>query len=130
MFQLVVAPSDPAVLYRVVRLPDVTTYSLQRSGDAGESWTSVPFPIGPNARVTVHPARPRTIFLSTESVLWRSDDGGATFASISDGLPNVLQVIAGPLIDRDGRVLHVSLRNAGVWELTLTGSSRPRSARH
>jgi photosystem II stability/assembly factor-like uncharacterized protein len=129
MFQLVVAPSDPAVLYRVVRLPDVTTYSLQRSGDAGESWTSVPFPIGPNARVAVHPTRPRTIFLSTESALWRSDDGGATFASISDGLPNP-QVIAGPLIDRDGRVLHVSLRNAGVWELPLTAWSRLRTARH
>jgi photosystem II stability/assembly factor-like uncharacterized protein len=133
-YELHVAPSDSNVVYRSVRLFNLTAatelYRLQRSDDGGHTWTTLPFDMGSSFRtLAIHSLRARTLFVVRLAEVWRSDDGGATFTSVSDGLPGQL-IVGGAAIDVAGRVLHIGLSRAGVWELPLAAPARPRTARH
>jgi photosystem II stability/assembly factor-like uncharacterized protein len=71
----VVSPKDPRVMYATTR------DGLFRSTDAGESWKSVGSGIRDVMAVTVNPREPREVYaVSTEGRLYRSADGGTTWA--------------------------------------------------
>jgi len=60
------------------------------SRDAGKSWARCTGPRGPAISFHVDrtsPAGRRVIFVATQTGLWRSDDGGATWVQKTNGLP-------------------------------------------
>jgi photosystem II stability/assembly factor-like uncharacterized protein len=89
-------PDDPASV-----LVAMSTGGVYRTGDGGASWapsnTGVkayflpdPYPEFGQCvhKVARHPARPDQYFLQNHHGVYRSDDAGATWQSIADGLPS------------------------------------------
>lgn len=71
----VVSPKNPRVMYVATR------DGLFRSTDAGESWKSLGSGIRDMVAVTVSPRGPGEVYaVSTEGRLYRSADGGTTWA--------------------------------------------------
>jgi len=81
--EIAINPSDPAIM-----LVGTRSGQCRLSRDAGVTWTACP---GPQGRVIgFHFDRTnngRTMFAATNKNIWRSDDGGQTWAESTDGLP-------------------------------------------
>jgi len=117
--RIVVAPSRPETLYRIVS--DVAVKStMQRSDDSGATWRDVS--VAPLGNVLV-------VDPLNEDLIWtdnliHSADGGATWSAGSGNLPSVFVIDA--VIDRDGTHLHVVLDPfradlAGEYDALLRG---------
>lgn len=124
-FRFAAAPSDPNVLYRLVRDSSLAEFvlSLWRSEDGGQTWTSLPLPADAfGTYLVVHPKRPRTLFLAGGFRVYQSDDGGESWRDISTGLPD--NNINSLEVDDAGRALHLGTIGAGVWDLALVTRQR------
>jgi photosystem II stability/assembly factor-like uncharacterized protein len=95
---IAVRPQEPRTVYLATRC------GLQTSQDAGESWVDVLD--APYSTVLLHPTNPGVIYVGGSSDvaadprgLWRSDDGGTTWARVNTDLP-IRQLIFDP---RDAR---------------------------
>ena len=85
---LVLAPSDPSVLYAVVMtdrpasgFDDLSRYGVFASRDGGESWTATSLDGMPISALIVDPTDARTVYAATNGQgLYRSTDGGATWS--------------------------------------------------
>lgn len=81
--QIAVNPSNPNMM-----LVGTRSGRCSLSRDAGVTWTTCP---GPQGRmIGFHFDRTddgRTMFAATDKSIWRSDDGGQTWAERTDGLP-------------------------------------------
>ena len=83
---LVMDPTNPSILYAG------TGEGLFKSSDRAESWSRLPTPVGGAYAISVDPASPSTVYaaldFATDNVrpthLLRSDDGGATWADLTD----------------------------------------------
>jgi hypothetical protein len=63
------------------------------SNDSGQTWTALDLPVTTtsthrNAVVRVSPTNPSRLLIAIDSVVYRSEDGGETFNTLSLGLPN------------------------------------------
>lgn len=63
------------------------------SRDNGENWAELDLPISTvtpvrNVVVRVSPTNPARMLVAVDSIIYRSEDGGATFNTLSLGLPN------------------------------------------
>lgn len=78
--------SDPSVAYTLAG------QRLYRSDDQARSWAPVAVPVegGYYAGRAVDPVDPRILFLADSSLVYRSEDGGETWAIASDGLPTAV----------------------------------------
>ncbi len=106
-----VAPSNTAFIY-------VSTGSgLYRTNNSGQSWTTLTPPgSGSLSRVLVTPQDPQEVYITRSNYLagdkiWKSIDGGNTWANISGTLPNVPAncVIADTIGGRKGLYLGTDL---------------------
>jgi hypothetical protein len=89
-----------------------------RSTDRGATWTDksgTGLPSVPANTVKVDPNDANTIYLGTEIGLYRSIDGGASWARYGTGLP--LVSVTELSIALDGSVIRVSTFGRGFWEL-------------
>ncbi len=90
-------PDDPS---RV--LVAVSAAGVYRTEDGGDTWapsnTGIGVPFAPEGeappefgqcvhKVAGHPDRPEQLFLQNHGGVYRSDDGGASWSTIADGLP-------------------------------------------
>jgi photosystem II stability/assembly factor-like uncharacterized protein len=80
VWDLRVAPSNPDVLYAAS-----LDKGLLKSVDGGASWTATSL-TRPVEAVEVDPGDPRIVYAAGFGDLSRSDDGGATWIEINDGL--------------------------------------------
>jgi hypothetical protein len=70
------------------------------------------------ARVVVDPRDADTIYAPTANYgVVRSTDGGRSWQSISEGLPE--NHMASLVVDSHGAFLHAATVNRGVWEMPL-----------
>jgi photosystem II stability/assembly factor-like uncharacterized protein len=97
---------------------------IWRSTDAGDSWIKV----DPTASlsVTVDPVEPSIVYAGTFTGVLKSVDGGASFVSQSDGLPDEFQTARTGSVQVDPRhhqVLYVAFEGAGVFKSTDGGAS-------
>ncbi len=92
------------------RLLAGTVGGLHASDDDGMSWRRVSAPSLSVLALASHPARPQRVLLGSEGAgVWRSEDGGASFARSDAGMTNV-RVMA---LARAGQSLHVAVNHAG-----------------
>jgi PKD repeat protein len=89
--QLVVAPSDPNYIY-------VTNgNTINKTTDGGLNWNTVTYPLAgtnPITYIAVSTTDPNKIWItrsgfSPDSKVYKSDDGGATWTNLTEGLPNI-----------------------------------------
>ncbi len=76
------APSDPQVAYAIVGS------TIWRSDDNGANWSARADVIGGPRCLAIHPTDPDVVSVGTGgSGMYKSTDGGQTFAEINNGLP-------------------------------------------
>ncbi|MHC4095716.1 MAG: WD40/YVTN/BNR-like repeat-containing protein [Planctomycetota bacterium] len=100
--EIAINPSDPDVM-----LVGTRSGKCRLSRDAGKTWTSC---IGPNGQIIGfhfdRTSKNRTIFAATDKGIWRSDDGGQTWAEKTDGLPwKEIQGFAGSSNSEDNIIM-------------------------
>ena len=135
MFSLVAHPENPSVLF-------AGTYNgVVRSDDAGRSWRDVSEGMPPEQwpfSVIIDDENPNVMYTATKNghnmgfcgrnmdtfcgTVMRSDDGGATWTSIADGLPVLAEYYMIILDPRDHDVLYVS-SSRGVYVSADQGGS-------
>jgi hypothetical protein len=73
--------------------------------------------------IVADPAAPQTLYVGADIGIWRSEDGGATWATFSDGLPDaaVLDLALHP----ERRLLWAATHGRGVYEYDLDGPPAP-----
>ncbi len=120
-------PVSPSVLY-------VGTERVYRSLDHGTSWA----PVGPadltggfgNIKaLAINRNSPAVLFAgTTDGKVWRSSDGGDTWADITAGLPSreINDVAADPFDSDRGFAVVGGFGTAHVWEWTASGGWTPR----
>jgi photosystem II stability/assembly factor-like uncharacterized protein len=118
---IVLSPADRKTLYatgRAANLDDVLVSSV----NGGESWGTINQPADDNVYSLAADVRdPLTVYASTiNHGVFRSRNGGFTWESINEGLPNDAARLA---MNADGTVLHAAT-GRGMWELPLTESRR------
>jgi photosystem II stability/assembly factor-like uncharacterized protein len=92
--RVVVAPSNPAIVYATGFVDSVKEHFLWRSPDAGKSWAPIdrrlPFrlpPYGGALALAVDPSDAQRLFVANTMGVWRSLDGGAHWSETDRGLP-------------------------------------------
>lgn len=112
-------PADHNTVYVSSVAPDGTKNHLWKSSNFGGSWTAIDaggFPTGvPVGIVKVDPGDRNVVYAGTHLGLYRSADGGATWARWGDGLPlvNVTDIYVAP----DGGTVRLATYGRGFWEL-------------
>lgn len=118
------APSEPSVVYAAgyswhARHPGPP--QLFKSTDAGLSWVELPYPQPGDRRIPTFAVDPRdagVVYLWTIGVLYRSSDGGATWAEVSRQDLYVTKLLFAPW---NPEVMYASTDH-GVYEITGGGS--------
>jgi len=88
--------SSPNTIYAAVKIPTTGNGAVNKSTDAGTSWTPLPFTLYcdiPSAKILVHPWDSNVLWIRDRD-LWKSTDGGSTWRglparNILDDLSNV-----------------------------------------
>ena len=120
VYAIAIDPTDSSRLYAAT---SGGIGSVSKSVDGGATWTRVfenPSHVSPVTEVAVDPSNPSRVYAGGDSVesVFRSTDGGQTWALFDSGLPNV-QV--GFAIDPSGTILYartsgmLSGSGLGVW---------------
>ena len=88
-------------------------YGLIRSYDGGASWLAVPIIIPPEAlpvlSVAIHPVDSNTFFISAQSQMYKTADGGTRWSIIS--LPPLRRVTKMVIDERDPAVMYLVSNN-------------------
>jgi photosystem II stability/assembly factor-like uncharacterized protein len=96
---------------------------MWRSPDGGESWQRVRDGLTGESRVyglSVHPAEPRTVFAGAEDGIYRSGDGGQSFARL-DSPMNACEVWKIAVDPTDPDIIFAGTRPAALYRSTDGG---------
>jgi uncharacterized protein (TIGR03437 family) len=115
---IVIDPTNPAKFYSLEN--SSSAGSLLVSADGGMSWQAKN--LGPNVPdsptdLLIDPDLPNTMYLGTESSVFRTSDGGATWWPLASGFPMVK--VTSVNLHRGARVLRVATAGRGAWDLAV-----------
>jgi len=130
LVSLVFAPSQPSVVYALSAFPlinnEIVPDTFFRSADGGATWEplATPFFAGDSGPVIVNPQTPGTLFVPGFFALYRSVDGGRTWADkspVPDRFSQAARVVFDP--DRPRTVFAMSAASGGVYRSDDGGDS-------
>jgi hypothetical protein len=113
-------PGNSNTVYVTSVAPDQTKNHIWKSTNFGASWTMIDgggFPTGiPVNSIVVDPITPSTLYAAAHLGVYRSQDGGATWARYGAGMPlvNVTDVY----VAADDSLVRAATFGRAVWELT------------
>ncbi len=115
---MAVDPTDDAVVY--IAYSGFGTGHVFKTTDHGSSWTDISsgLPDVPTNAVIVDPLFPNTVYVGNDLGVFVSRDGGDTWATYQDGLPNVVMVFD-LKISPVNRKLRVATHGNGVYQRDL-----------
>lgn len=114
-------PVNPSTLYVASVAADATKSHLWKSTDAGASFTAIDtaagFPAGvPVNTVVVDPGSTSTLYAGTHLGVYRSTDGGGSWARFGAGMP--LVNVEDLFVSADSTLVRAASFGRGFWELT------------
>ncbi len=112
--------ADSRVMYASSVAFNATASHIWKSVNSGVTWTAIDvangFPFGiPVHMVKVDPLDSTCVYAGTDLGLYRSTDGGATWARFGTGLP--LVSVRDIYIAPDGTFMRIGTHGRGVWEM-------------
>jgi uncharacterized protein (TIGR03437 family) len=129
IYRIVIDPANPNLLY-ALEGNGLAAAPLMVSGDGGVTWQARNF--GPNIvdapqDLVVDPDLPNTLYLATESSVYRSSDGGSSWYPLASGFP--LVNVTSLNLHRGARILRATTAGRSVWDLAVpTTAPRLNSA--
>ncbi len=116
---LVIDPVNPQTLY--MGADSYNGNSVFKSTDAGRSWNGLSIDDGSSVyTLAIDPATPQTVYATTYEKVFRSTNGGSSWALINTGLPS-LPINALAIAPSAPRTLYVGT-NEGVFKSTDAGN--------
>jgi hypothetical protein len=98
-------------------------YKTTNLNSATPTWTALgggQIPDVPVNAFAVDPADSNTLYAGTDIGVYRSLDGGATWAAFSDGLPRV--AVFDMAVHNASRKLRIATHGRGIWETSIANS--------
>ncbi len=121
-------PTNTSLVYVASVAPDATKGHLWKSTNGGTSWTQIDgatgFPTGvPVNSIQPDPTNGQYLYAGTHLGVYRSTDGGATWARFGSGLPlvNVTDLYIAP----DASLVRAATFGRAVWELIPAANASP-----
>lgn len=117
---LVIAPDNPSVFYAT--FGGFGTSHLYRSVNSGSTWQDIGWrlPDVPTWALAVDPLDTQRLFAGNDLGVFVSPDGGQTWGSFSEGLPEAV-IVSDLVIVPGPRRLRVATHGHGVFERPLPG---------
>jgi len=120
---IAIAPSSPMVMYAATGedtpgwTPSYGGAGVFRTSNGGAAWAACAPGPGPRSnKVLIHPTNPDVVYVATDTGLWKSVDGGASWANRRPGR------ITDALLDPTAPdTLYVGAHNDGVYRSTDGG---------
>lgn len=119
-------PTSPLILY-AGNYRYANLYPLHKSVDSGSTWSPVlsTFGMGTVYALVFDPRNPRTHYLGTSDGVFRSTDGGTSWAGFNTGLLN--QSVFSLAIDCTGTRLYAGTQGGGVFAYQIGPGGQPVS---
>ena len=120
---IAIDPGDPRRVYAIVRdrFSFPTAYQFVWSDNDGERWFGAGFTATPLTAVAVDPGDSRRILVGAAPGVFLSVDGGSSFSSANDGLPEDA-VVSSIVFDRnDDNAVYIAT-SAGVFKSMTRGA--------
>lgn len=98
-------------------------YKTTNLNSATPTWTALgvgQIPDVPVNAFAVDPADSNTLYAGTDIGVYRSSDGGSTWAAFSDGLPRV--AVFDMAVHNPSRKLRIATHGRGIWEISVANS--------
>jgi photosystem II stability/assembly factor-like uncharacterized protein len=100
-----------------------------RSSDGGSNWMRLNLePLHHGTAIALDPRDPQTVYLGTDSGIYKSTNGGVNCARLQTGLPGDFTVVRIVLDPRDSQTIYIGTFNddeahCGAWKSTNGGIS-------
>ena len=114
---------EGTTVYAASYSDDPSSNRVWELGSRGWKPIDATLPALPVYKVRADPLVPWVLWVATEIGVYRSGDGGATWARFGDGLPWVR--VTDLAIEPDDSMLRVSTFGRGIWEVPLSRPTEP-----
>lgn len=131
LLDIAVDPVDSRIVY--VAIGGFDTMRVAKSTNAGTAWldASGSLPNVPTTAVAFDPFNSRIVYVGNDIGVFVSSNGGATWSSFNDGLPDAV-LVADLVVSPSSRKLRLASHGNGVFERklasTTTGVASSRQA--
>ena len=118
---IAIDPADASGKTAYITVMGFGVSHVLKTTDAGATWTDITsnLPDAPADAVIVDPDNPKSIYAGTDTGVYFSPDGGASWSIYGNGLPSVpvtrLQIFKGTGL----KLLRISTYGRGVWSVTI-----------
>jgi hypothetical protein len=121
--KILASPVDSMTAFATFLRHRLAAPVVLRTRDGGLTWQDVSGNLQgqPVNTIAIDPSRPDDWFAGTETGVWYSGNGGASWVPLGTGLPRA--VVMDLDIQDASRKLRVATNGRGVWEASLRGTS-------